>query len=148
MNGKDIKAILATITTDSMTNGSMSELWAELPDFISGGSWVEEIHDMAQKCADWLTDDQDYTDDLAADLPYQLADSEVEDYYASINKRVQDLSLWAYGELDDEVEELCGPGSQTLTDLNSLYLYAAMRGLAYRILSYAITKAADLESAI
>jgi hypothetical protein len=148
MNGKEIKAVLATINTESMTNGSMSDLWSELPDFISGAAWVGEIHDMAAMSADWLGDDEEYTADIVDDLPSQLANSEVEDYYANINKRVQDLSLWAYGELDDEVAELTDGRSQTLTDLNSLYLYCAMRGLAYRILNYAFTKAGELEDAI
>jgi hypothetical protein len=149
MNGKELKAILATITTDSMTNGSMSDLWETLPDFISGSDWVGEIHDMAAKAADWITDDQEYTSDIADELSFQLADSEVEDYYANINKRVQALSLWAYNELDDEVSELFnGDVNPTLTDLNSHYLYCAMRGLAYQILNYAASKASELEDAI
>jgi hypothetical protein len=149
MNGKELKAILATITTDSMTNGSMSELWDTLPNFISGSDWVGEIQDMATMAADWITDDQEYTSDIVDELPSQLADSEVEDYYANINKRVQALSLWAYNELDDEVSELFnGDVNPTLTDLNSHYLYCAMRGLAYNLLSYAVAKVTDLEDAI
>jgi hypothetical protein len=149
MNGKKLKAILATITTDSMTNGSMSDLWETLPDFVSGSDWVGEIHDMARMAADWITDDQEYTADIVDDLPSQLADSEIEDYYANINKRVQSLSLWAYDELDDEVSELFnGDVNPTITDLNSNYLYCAMRGLAYNLLSYAVAKVTDLEDAI
>jgi hypothetical protein len=148
MQGKQIKATLSTITQESMTNGSMSELWAELPDFISGADWVGEIHDMARQCSDWISDEQDYMENVANDLPNELANNEIEDYYANINKRVQALSLWAYDELDDEVEEMTGGGDgaySTLTALNSLYLFCAMRELAYQILTYAYEKALELE---
>ena len=146
MQGKELKAVLSTITTESMTNGTMSELWEKLPDFISGADWVSEIHDMAQKCSDWISDEQDCTEDITNDLPNDLANSEIEDYYSNINKRVQALSLWAYDELDDEVAELrYGKENCSLTDLNSDYLYCAMRGLAYQILTYAYEKALELE---
>jgi hypothetical protein len=43
---------------------------------------------------------------------------------------VQDLSLWASNDLDTEVQELFSKESvPTLTELNGLYLYAAMRQL-------------------
>ena len=146
MQGKEIKAILETITTESMTDGSMSDLWQELPDFIAGSDWVAEITDMARTASDWVTEDQEYSEDIAGDLSSSLADSEVEDYYVNINKRVQALSLWAYPELDDEVSELFnGSVNPSLTDLNSNYLYCAMRGLAYQLLSYAYEKAEELE---
>ena len=144
MQGKQIKATLSTITRESMTNGSMSELWEELPDFISGSDWVGEIADMARTATDWVSDDEEYTEDRLTDLSDNLANSECEDYYVNINRRAQALSLWAYDELDDEVIE-CGFEGKTLTDLNTLYLFCAMRGLAYRILTYAYNKAEELE---
>ena len=144
MQGKQIKATLSTITQESMTNGTMSELWEELPDFISGSDWVGEIADMARTATDWVSDDEDYTEDRLTDLSDNLANGECEDYYVNINKRAQALSLWAYDELDDEVIE-CGFEGKTLTDLNTLYLFCAMRGLAYRILTYAYNKAEELE---
>ena len=144
MQGKQIKATLSTITRESMTNGSMSELWEELPDFISGSDWVGEIADMARTAFDWVSDDEEYTEDRLTDLSDNLANSECEDYYVNINRRAQALSLWAYDELDDEVIE-CGFEGKTLTDLNTLYLFCAMRGLAYRILTYAYNKAEELE---
>jgi len=55
MQGKEIKAILETITTESMTDGSMSDLWQKLPDFIAGSDWVAEITDMARTASDWVT---------------------------------------------------------------------------------------------
>ena len=148
MQGKELKAVLSTINTESMTNGTMSELWEKLPDFIRGADWVSEIDYMASRCADWISDEQDCTEDITNELPNELANSEIEDYYSNINKRVQTLSLWAYDELDDEVEEMTGGGDgaySTLTALNSLYLFCAMRGLAYQILTYAYEKAEEME---
>ena len=148
MNGKAIKEALSTITQESMTNGSMGELWDNLPDFISGSDWVGEIADMARTASDWVSDDEEYTEDRLTDLSHDLANSECENYHVNINRRVQALSLWAYPELDDEVEDITGGGDSaysSLTSLNSLYLYCAMRGLAYRILTYAYNKAEELE---
>ena len=145
MQGKQIKATLSTITQESMTNGSMGELWEELPDFISGSDWVSEIADMARTASDWVSDDEEYTEDRLTDLSHDLANSECEDYYVNINRRVQALSLWAYDELDEEVGADEREGFKSLTDLNTLYLFCAMRGLAYRILTYAYNKAEELE---
>jgi len=148
MNGKTLKNALSTITHESMTNGTMGELWEDLPDFIAGSDWVDEIVDMARTAADWLSDDEDYTEDTVTDNSIHLADSEVEDYHSNINKRVQALSLWAYPELDSEVSEFFGGEvNPSLTDLNSHYLFCAMQGLAYRILAYAYATAEALEEA-
>ena len=144
MNGKAIKTALSGITQETMTNGTMGELWETLPDFIAGSDWVGEIADMARTASDWVSDDEEYTEDKVQDLSHSLADQEVEDYYVNINKRVQALSLWAYPELDDEVMEFQLNG-KTLTDLNNAYLYCAMRGLAYQVLTYAYNKAEELE---
>ena len=146
MNGKAIKEALSTITQETMTNGTMGELWETLPDFIAGSDWVGEIADMARTASDWVSDDEEYTEDKVQDLSHSLADQEVEDYYVNINRRVQALSLWAYPELDDEVMEFQLNG-KTLTDLNNAYLYCAMRGLAYQVLTYAYNKAEELEEA-
>ena len=146
MQGKEIKAILETITTESMTDGSMSDLWQELPDFIAGSDWVGEIVDMARTASDWLNDDEEYTEDTVTDNATHLADGEVQDYHVNINKRVQALSLWAYPELDSEVAEwFNGDVNPSLTDLNSHYLFCAMHGLAYRVLAYAYAAAEELE---
>ena len=77
MQGKQIKATLSTITRESMTNGSMSELWEELPDFISGSDWVSEIADMARTASDWVSDDEEYTEDTVTDNSIHIADSEI-----------------------------------------------------------------------
>ena len=150
MNGKAIKEALSTITQESMTNGSMGELWDNLPDFISGSDWVGEKPHMAQTASDWVSDNEDYTEYMLTDLSNDLANGECENYHVNINRRVQALSLWAYPELDDEVEDITGGGDSaysSLTALNSLYLYCAMRGLAYQVLTYAYNKAEELEEA-
>jgi hypothetical protein len=148
MNGKAIKTALSGITQETMTNGTMGDLWDNLPDFIAGSDWVSEIVSMAETASDWVNENEDFTEDKVGDLSNDLANVEVEDYYATINKRVQSLSLWAYPELDNEVAELFAHTYDTypsLTDLNSHYLYCAMRGLAYQILTYAYNKAEELE---
>ena len=61
---------------------------------------------------------------------WQFAESECEDYYSNINQRVQDLSLWASSELDAEVTDMVADDREmTLTKLQGLYLYYAMRQL-------------------
>ena len=146
MQGKEIKKVLDTITEENLTNNSLDELWDEMPDHVAGKDWVGEIADMAWRAKDWLNDEDDYTEDTVTDPSIHLADREVEDYYSTINKRVQALALWARPELDDEVQEFFGGEvNPTLTDLNSHYLFVAMQGLAYRILAYAYSKAEELE---
>lgn len=135
MKAENLKATLATITKESMTNGTMSSLWEELPDMVSGEAWVAEIVDCADRIGDYLSDE--VTEDELMEISYQFADSECEDYYKVINARVQGLDLWAYEELDDEVELISTGEFQTLTDLNSRYLYCAMRGLCETIARWA-----------
>ena len=147
MQGKQIKATLSTITQETMTNGTMGELWETLPDFIAGSDWVGEIADMARTASDWVSDDEEYTEDRLTDLSHDLANSECEDYHININKRVQALSLWAYPDLDEEVGADEREGFKSLTDLNTLYLFCAMRGLAYQVLTYAYNKAEESEEA-
>jgi hypothetical protein len=147
MQGKDLKIALSGITQETMTDGTMGDLWDKLPDYVAGSAWVGEILDMAQRASDWISDEDNYTD-TATDISIHLADGEIEDYYSNINKRVQDLSLWARPELDSEVQEwFCGEVNPSLTDLNSHYLFCAMYRLAYAILEYASEKAEELETA-
>lgn len=126
--GATIKAALSTITGESMTNGSMSALWELLPDNVAGPHWVGEICDAARTFCDWLNDEEGYEPFQLEDMTVLLADSEVEDYYSTINRRVQELSLWADTNLDEEVAS-SGIKCETLTDMNNAYLYCAMRGL-------------------
>ena len=127
MKSELLKKTLSTVTIESMTNGTMSSLWEELPDMVSGQEWVAEVVDCADRIGDYLSDEVE--EDELRELSHQFADSECEDYYKNINARVQALSLWAYDELDEEVQQLSPRTTPTLTDLNSAYLYCAMRGL-------------------
>jgi len=148
MNGKYLKLALEEVTLDSMTNGSMSELWQEFPDYVRGSNWVGEILDAAGQLVGYV-DDESVDQDKFNDYVYELADGEIQDYYSNINKRVQDLSLWAYPELDESVAEINYDGTMgdgSLTGMNSLYLYSAMRDLYSAITRWAFSRASQLES--
>jgi hypothetical protein len=123
MLGKELHATLEKIEA-----GERYDIFNLLPEVAGGQVWLDETKDCARSMRDWLTDDRDYSLDDVRDIGGQWADSEVEDYYSNINKRVQDLSLWASNDLDTEVATLFERENiPTLTELNSLYLYCAMR---------------------
>jgi hypothetical protein len=140
--GKQLKSILSDINGDNIPD----TLWELLPEHVAGAQWRGEIWNASRTLADWLNGDQDYDLDTLQDLSYELADSEVEDYYVNINRRVQELSLWAIGDLDEEVAETGAErGFLSFTDMNSLYLYCAMRGLYQTLSQWAIDSAEDME---
>lgn len=149
MNKQHLTAALDEITVANLTNGSLSDLWSKLPDYVGGPKWVGEIADVASQWQGYVYDDVDYQLDRLTDYVGELADNEIQDYHSNINKRVQDLSLWAYPEIDQDVAELFGGYSndedRTITGLNSLYLYAAMRSLFYTVIEYAYERAEELE---
>jgi hypothetical protein len=121
--GKELQATLAKIE-----GGETYDIFNLLPDIAGGADWLDEVQDCARSMSEWLTDDKDYSLDDLRDIGAQWADSECEDYYSNINKRVQSLSLWASNDLDAEVQELFSRETvPTLTELNGLYLYSAMR---------------------
>ena len=123
--GKELKATLQKIE-----NGELFDIFNLLPDIAGGEAWVAEIQDCARSMGEWLDSDKDYTLEDLRDLGGDWANSECEDYYNNINKRVQDLSLWASNELDAEVQDLNqGAGFPSLTTLHAQYLYCAMRQL-------------------
>lgn len=146
--GNQLKSTLSTVTATAMHSGGalgdMGGLWELLPGHIAGPSWVGEIVDAADTLANWLDDTREYSLDDLQDMTGELADSECEDYYANINRRVQELSLWANSNLDEEVQELINREDITLTGLNSLYLYCAMRGLYYVLAQWAIDTAEEM----
>jgi len=148
MNKQHLSAALEEITVANLTNGSLSDLWSKLPDYVAGPNWVGEIVDAADQWQGYIYDDVDYQLDRLTDYVGELANSECETYYSHINKRVQDLSLWAYPEIDNSVLELLDPerGDLSLTGLNSLYLYAAMDNLYRCVIEYAYDRAGELES--
>jgi len=148
MNNRHLRLALSEITSETLTNGSLSELWTLLPDYVGGPNWMGEIADAADQLTGYFYDIEDNTnEDKLSDYVHELANSECEDYYSNINKRVQDLSLWAYPALDYEVAELTGNQFDgTLTGLNSIYLYAAMRELYSAIAAHITNRANQLES--
>lgn len=148
MNKDNLIAALNEINADNLPGGSMSALWDKLPDYVAGPNWIGEIIDAASRWKDYVYEDKEYSLDELTDYVHELANSECEDYYSNINKRVQELSLWAYPEIDSDVEELTGGQlvDLTLTGLNSLYLFAAMRSLFQAVIEYAYERAEELES--
>ena len=147
MNNRHLRLALSEITSETLTNGSLSELWTLLPDYVAGPNWVGEIADAADRLTGYFYDVDDYTnEDKLSDYVHEIANGECEDYYSNINKRVQDLNLWAYPALDYEVAELTGNQFDgTLTGLNSIYLYAAMRELYSAIATHITNRANDME---
>lgn len=144
MNSKNLQDTLAKIEA-----GELYDIFNLLPTIAAGPNWVGEIQDCARSMSEWLDSEREYDLDDLRDLGHQWADSECEDYYSNINKRVQDLSLWASPELDCEVEELTA-GAQlgsTLTDLHAQYLFAAMRQLWDAVADQAFQNSEELANA-
>ena len=148
MNKDHLIAALNEITAENLPAGKLGDLWDKLPDYVAGPNWIGEIVDAAYQWQGYIYDDKDYHLEDLTDYVHELANGECEDYYSNINKRVQDLSLWAYPAIDSEIEELTGGQlvDLTLTGLNSLYLFAAMRSLFQAVIEYAYERAAELES--
>ena len=148
MNKDNLIAALNEINADNLPGGNMSALWDKLPDYVAGPNWLGEIIDAASQWQGYVYDDIEYSLDELTDYVGELANGECENYYSNINKRVQDLSLWAYPEIDSDVLELIDPerGDLSITGLNSLYLYAAMSSLYRAIIEYAYERAEELES--
>lgn len=135
----------ATLNTIKESKDIPATLWELLPDTVAGPQWIGEVIDCAMTLADWISDSDEYDLDKLQDLTHQLADSECEDYYSNINKRVQELNLWAITDLDEEVAQVATPTTM-LTDLNAIYLYCAMKGLYMVLAQWVIDIAEELES--
>jgi hypothetical protein len=146
MNKDHLIAALDEINAANAIGDNMSALWDKLPDYVAGPKWIGEIIDAADRWQGYIYEDKDYSLDDLIDYIGELANSECEDYYSNINKRVQDLALWAYPELDQAVEDLGGGSDGTLTGLNSIYLYTAMDHLYRAVIEYAYERAEELES--
>ena len=148
MNKDKIIAALEEINAANLPGGNMSALWDKLPVYVAGPNWIGEIIDAASQWQGYVYEDKDYSLDDLTDYVHELANGECENYYSNINKRVQELRLWAYPEIDSDVQELTGGQlvDLTLTGLNSLYLFAAMRSLFQAVIEYACERAEELES--
>lgn len=133
--GATLRSALSTITAKDIP----ASLWELLPDTVSGAQWKGEVIDSAQTLHEWIEESEVYDMERLQDMTHRLADSEVEDYYSNINRRVQELSLWANSDLDEEVKSCNeGTGFLTLTDLNTQYLFFAMRGLYSVLVQWAM----------
>ena len=142
MNGLELKATLQKIE-----EGETYDIFNLLPEVAGGKDWLGEIQDCAQRMSEYLYDDKEYDIDDLRDLGWQFAESECEDYYSNINKRVQDLSLWASSELDAEVTDMVADDREmTLTKLQGLYLYNAMRRLWDAVADQAYENTEESES--
>lgn len=121
MNGKQLKKTLLKVE-----GGELYDIFNLLPEVAGGSVWLDTIKDTAREVAEYLVDDEDYDLEDLRELSMGYAEGEVEDYHSNINKRVQELSLWASPELDSDVQELNeGASFPSLTDLNTQYLYCA-----------------------
>lgn len=141
--GSELIDLLSTVSKENIP----ASLWDLLPSSVAGEQWRGEIIAGAYTLAQWIDDSHSYSLEDLQDMTGQIADSECEDYYSNINTRVQELSLWADSDLDDEVAQLAPTDeAATLTGLNSLYLYAAMRRLDMALVQWVINTAQELES--
>jgi hypothetical protein len=121
MNGKQLKETLLKVE-----GGELYNIFNLLPEVAGGAAWVGIIKDTARDMRDYLDDSIDYDIDDLREMSLSYAEREVEDYHSTINKRVQELNLWASPELDNDVQEMNeGRDYPSLTDLNTQYLYAA-----------------------
>jgi hypothetical protein len=148
MNKNHLITALNEINEANITGWNMISLRDKLPSYVAGPKWNGEIIDVAIQWQGYIYEDKDYLLDDLTDYVGELANGECEDYHLNINKRVQDLDLWAYPELDQAVSELAGSNINTLTGLNSLYLYVAMDNLYRAVIEYAFIRAVELESGL
>lgn len=132
--GNHLKSTLSTVTGEIIPD----TLWELMPEHVAGAQWRGEIWGAARTLSDWLNDEQEYDLDTLRDMAGEIANYETEDYYSNINRRVQELSLWASTDLDEEVASTYAGPIVTYTDMNSAYLYCAMRGLYYVLAQWAM----------
>ena len=143
MNSNKVKAVLETLTDAQSID---TELWAKLPNQVSGPEWVGEILDTANFMKDYLYEDE-VSEDYLRDLVGEYANGECEDYYRNIHNRVARLNLWAIDALDEEVQDLNSGVKDypSMTDLEAQYLYAACQILWLAVAEWAIEKAEEME---
>lgn len=122
MNGKNLLATLKKIE-----EGETFDIWNLLPDVASGKEWAGEIKDGAQAVAEYIQEDEDYDLDDLRDNSHEYADNCTASSYKYIHDQVHELGLWASGDIEAEVSELAGNEVVSLTKLESLYYYTAMR---------------------
>ena len=142
MNGKELLETLQKIR-----EGETYDIFSLLPEVAGGADWMGEIKDCAMCVQGYIQEGEEYEVDDLRDKGWQYAETEVEDYYSNINKRVQELGLWASGDLDEQIAEMhpLGDGEMTLTRLHSLYLYCAMRMVWDAVVDQAFQNTEEME---
>lgn len=118
------KALLETLS--KIEGGETYEIFNLLPEIAGGEAWIGEIKDTAQSMAGYINAEELYDLDDIKDFGGGFANGEVEDYYNNINKRVQELSLWASNDIEEHLEEMGYEGGKSITDLNAQFLCSAM----------------------
>jgi hypothetical protein len=115
--------LLATLS--KIEGGEFYDIFNLLPDSTGGAEWVKEIQYTADRVAEYVQADEEYSLETLRDYGREYANGECETYYFNINAEVQALSLWGLNEVSELVAELNeGRPYPSFTDLNSQYLYA------------------------
>lgn len=122
MNGKNL-----LVTLKKIEEGETYDIWNLLPDVASGKEWAGEIKDGARAVAEYIQEDEDYDLDDLRDNSHEYADTCSSSSYKYIHDQVHELGLWASADIEAEVSELAGNEVVSLTKLESLYYYTAMR---------------------
>lgn len=139
------KAILKVL--QDIKGGEYYDLWRTLPEVASGEAWVSEIKDACDAVADYITEDEEYTEDELRDYSHEYADNGASSSYKYIHDQNHALSLWASNEIEAEAEELMDSNAQTIRRLESLYYYIALRATFCAVVTEAIENAEELEEA-
>jgi len=117
-------------TLSKIEGGETYDIFNLLPDSVGGGEWLKEIQYTAERVAEYIQAEEDYSLEDLRDYGREYANGQCENYYKNINDEVQALSLWASNEIDEEVAMLNeGRPYPSLTDLNSQYLFVVNRML-------------------
>ena len=144
MNGKELLETLQKIR-----EGETYDIFSLLPEVAGGADWLGEIKDCAITMQGYIHEGEEYEVEDIRDKGWEYAEMGVEDYYSNINKRVQELSLWASNDLDEQIAEMHPLEGEevTLTRLHSLYLYCAMRMVWDAVADQAFQNTEELEMA-
>jgi hypothetical protein len=118
------KALLETL--EKIKGGETYDIFNLLPEIAGGSLWLDEIKDTALYMQGYITESEDYDLDKLRDFGGEYANGQCEDYYSNINKRVQELSLWASNDIEEHLEGMGYEGGKSITDLNAQYLCSAM----------------------
>jgi hypothetical protein len=115
-------------TLSKIEGGELYNIYNLLPDSVGGEAWLLEVQYTAERVAEYIEAEEDYSLEDLRDLGFEYANGQCEDYYFNINAEVQTLSLWAMHEVSDLVAEFNeGATYPTFNELNAQYLFAGKR---------------------